>query len=74
MALVINDRVKVTSTTTGGTGAFAFRCSSKLALKTFTAGIGNSNTTYYTIFESRDYRTGKLVLGTVTDGTECKFD
>jgi len=50
MALVINDRVKVTSTTTG-TGAMALG-SAVTGFETFAAGIGNSNTTYYAIFTS----------------------
>ena len=48
MALVINDRVKVTSTTTG-TGAFALG-SAATGFETFAQGIGNNNTTYYCIF------------------------
>ena len=48
MALVINDRVKVTSTTTG-TGAFALGAA-VTGFETFAAGIGNNNTTYYCIF------------------------
>jgi hypothetical protein len=48
MALVINDRVKVTSTTTG-TGAFALG-SAVTGFETFAQGIGNNNTTYYCIF------------------------
>ena len=48
MALVINDRVKVTSTTTG-TGAMALG-SAVTGFETFAAGIGNNNTTYYCIF------------------------
>ena len=47
MALVINDRVKVTSTSTG-TGAFALGAAAT-GFEAFTA-IGNNNTTYYTIF------------------------
>ncbi len=47
MALVINDRVKVTSTSTG-TGAFALGVA-QTGFEDFTA-IGNNNTTYYTIF------------------------
>ena len=46
MALVVNDRVKETSTTTG-TGTFSLAGAS-LGFETFVAGIGNSNTTYYT--------------------------
>ena len=48
MALVINDRVKVTSTTTG-TGAFALGAAAS-GFETFAKGIGNNNTTYYCIF------------------------
>ena len=48
MALVINDRVKVTSTTTG-TGAFALGAA-VTGFETFAQGIGNNNTTYYCIF------------------------
>ena len=48
MALVINDRVKVTSTTTG-TGAIALG-SAVTGFETFAQGIGNNNETYYCIF------------------------
>ena len=48
MAFVINDRVKETTTTTG-TGAFALGGAVQ-GFETFGAGIGNSNTTYYAIF------------------------
>ena len=48
MALVINDRVKESSTTTG-TGAMALG-GAVSGFETFAAGIGNSNTTYYAIF------------------------
>jgi hypothetical protein len=47
MALVINDRVKVTSTSTG-TVAIALG-TAQTGFESFTA-IGNNNTTYYTIF------------------------
>ena len=50
MALVINDRVKVTSTTTG-VGAMALG-GAVTGFETFAAGIGNSNTTYYAIFNT----------------------
>ena len=48
MALVIKDRVKVTSTTTG-TGAMALGAAAT-GFETFAQGIGNNNTTYYCIF------------------------
>ena len=47
MALVINDRVKETSTTIG-TGAIALGTVST-GFITFATGIGNNNTTYYAI-------------------------
>ena len=47
MALVLNDRVKETTTTTGkGAITLAGAVSS---FETFAAGVGNSNTTYYAI-------------------------
>lgn len=48
MALVLNDRVKQTTTTTG-TGTITF-ASAVTGFETFAQGIGNSNTTYYAIF------------------------
>ncbi len=63
MALVINDRVKETSTTTG-TGTFDL-AGAVSGFETFVAGIGNSNTTYYAIVnENGEFEVG---LGTVTD-------
>ena len=47
MALVINDRVKETTTTTG-TGAVSLG-GAVTGFETFAAGVGNSNTTYYVI-------------------------
>jgi hypothetical protein len=47
MALVINDRVKETSTSTG-TGAFTL-AGAQTGFDTFALGIGGSNTTYYAI-------------------------
>ena len=63
MALVVNDRVKETSTTTG-TGTFSLAGAS-LGFETFVAGIGNTNTTYYSIVnENGEFEVG---IGTVTD-------
>ena len=65
MALLVHDRVKETSTTTGtGTLDLAGAVS---GFESFVAAIGNSNTTYYAITASNgDFEVG---LGTVTDGT-----
>jgi hypothetical protein len=67
MALVVNDRVKETSTTTG-TGTLSL-AGAVQGFETFVAGIGNSNTTYYTIVnEDGAFEVG---IGTVTDaGTD----
>lgn len=69
MALVINDRVKVTSTTTG-TGAFALGAA-VTGFETFAQGIGNNNTTYYCIFNqgTTEFEVG---LGTL-DGTSANL-
>ena len=69
MALVINDRVKVTSTTTG-TGAMALG-SAVTGFETFAAGIGNNNTTYYCIFNqgTTEFEVG---LGTL-DGSSANL-
>ena len=64
MALVLNDRVKETSTTTG-TGTLNLAGASS-GFVTFVAGIGNSNTTYYAIHaQGTDY--WEVGIGTVTD-------
>ena len=69
MALVINDRVKVTSTTTG-TGAIALGAA-VTGFETFAQGIGNSNTTYYCIFNqgTSEFEVG---LGTL-DGSSANL-
>jgi hypothetical protein len=64
MALVINDRVKETSTT-AGTGTLDL-AGAVTGFVTFVAGIGDTNTTYYTIFEQGTDR-WEVGLGTVTD-------
>ena len=66
MAFVINDRVKETSTTTG-TGTLDLG-GAQQGFETFVAGIGNTNTTYYAIFNqgTSEFEVG---IGTVTDAT-----
>jgi hypothetical protein len=66
MALVINDRVKETSTTTG-TGTLDL-AGAVTGFVTFVSGIGNSNTTYYAIFE-QGTNNFEIGIGTVTDAT-----
>jgi len=65
-ALVINDRVKETSTTSG-TGTFELAGASQ-GFETFVAGIGTGNKTYYCITNSTstEFEVG---IGTVTDAT-----
>ena len=66
MALVINNRVKETSTTTG-TGTLDL-AGVVTGFVTFVAGIGNSNTTYYAIHE-QGTANFEIGIGTVTDAT-----
>jgi hypothetical protein len=65
MALVVNDRVKETSTTTG-TGTFTLD-GAVSGFETFSSAIGNTNTTYYAIVnDNGEFEVG---LGTVGAGT-----
>ena len=66
MALVLNDGVKETSTTTG-TGTLDLAGASA-GFVTFVAGIGNSNTTYYAI-NAQGTSNWEVGIGTVTDAT-----
>jgi hypothetical protein len=66
MALVINDRVKETSST-AGTGTLDL-AGAVTGFVTFVAGIGDTNTTYYAIFEQGTVR-WEVGLGTVGDAT-----
>jgi len=66
MALVINDRVKETSTTEG---TITFNLAgAATGFDTFVSGIGDTNTTYYAIFlqGSTEWEVG---LGTIGDAT-----
>ena len=66
MALIVNDRVKETSTTTG-TGTLSL-AGAETGYESFVAGIGTGNTTYYAIElnSAGEYEVG---IGTVTDAT-----
>ena len=65
MALVVNDRVKETSVTTG-TGSFTLD-GAVTGFETFSSAIGNTNTTYYAISlqGGAEFEVG---LGTVSAG------
>ena len=66
MALVLNDRVKETTTTTG-TGTFNL-AGAVTGFETFVAGVGDGNTTYYaiTLPGTAEFEVG---LGTITDAS-----
>ena len=66
MALVINDRVKETTTTTG-TGTLNL-AGAVTGFETFVAGVGDGNTTYYaiTLPGTAEFEVG---LGTITDAS-----
>jgi hypothetical protein len=66
MALVIDDRVKETSTTTG-TGTLNLS-GAVSGFQTFVAGVGDGNTTYYAIV-NRDAAEWETGIGTVTDAS-----
>ena len=66
MALVIDDRVKETSTTTG-TGTLNLS-GAVSGFQTFVAGVGDGNTTYYAIV-NRDEDEWETGIGTVTDAS-----
>ena len=66
MALVLNDRVKETSTTQG-TGDITL-AGAVSGFITFNSGVGTSNTTYYCIFE-QGTNTFEIGLGTLSGST-----
>ena len=63
MALVVKDRVRENSTTTG-TGSLTLS-GAVTGFQTFSTGIGNGNTTYYAIVGGSEWEVG---LGTVSAG------
>jgi len=66
MALVLNDRVKETSTTTG-TGTIDLG-GAETGFETFVSGVGNGNTTFYAI-ELNSAGEFEVGIGTITDAT-----
>jgi hypothetical protein len=66
MALVINDRVKETSTTTG-TGTLNL-AGAETGYESFVSGVGTGNTTYYAI-ELNAAGEWEVGIGTVTSGS-----
>ena len=68
MALVINDRVKETSTTTGTGNITLAGVPSGQGTVTFATGIGTSNTTYYAI-HNQGTAEWEVGLGTLSGST-----
>ena len=68
MALVINDRVKETSTTTGTGDITLAGVPAGQGNVTFSSGIGVGNTTYYCIFE-QGTNTFEIGRGTLSGST-----
>ena len=68
MALVINDRVKENSTTSGTGNITLAGVASGQGNVTFSSGIGVGNTTYYCIFE-QGTNTFEIGLGTLSGST-----
>ena len=68
MALVINDRLKENSTTTGTGDITLAGVPSGQGNVTFSSGIGVGNTTYYCIFE-QGTNTFEIGLGTLSGST-----
>ena len=66
MALIVNDRVKETSTTTG-TGTLNL-AGAETGFESFVSGIGTTNTTYYAI-ELNSANEFEVGIGTVTDAS-----
>ena len=66
MALIVNDRVKETSTTTG-TGTINL-AGAETGYESFVSGIGTTNTTYYAI-ELNSANEFEVGIGTVTDAS-----
>ena len=68
MALIINDRVKETSTTSGTGNITLGGVTAGQGNVTFNSGIGTGNTTYYCIFEQGS-NLFEIGLGTLSGST-----
>ena len=68
MALVINDRVKENSTTSGTGNITLAGIAAGQGNVTFNSGIGTGNTTYYCIFE-QGTNTFEIGVGTLSGST-----
>jgi hypothetical protein len=64
MTFVVADRVQENGTVSSGTGSVSLS-GAVLGYQSFASGIGNNNTTYYTIYDPANY-TWEVGLGTVT--------
>lgn len=64
MTFVVADRVQENGTVSSGTGSVSLS-GAVLGYQTFASGIGNNNTTYYTIYDPANY-TWEVGFGTVT--------
>ena len=72
MALVINDRVKTTSTATGTSQTtFAISATPATGFQSFDAGVGTGNTTYYAIFNQGTSQ-WEVGLGTLSTSTNLQ--
>jgi len=66
MTFVVADRVQETGTVATGTGSVNL-AGAVNGYQSFASGIGNNNTTYYTIYDPASYA-WEVGLGTVTTG------
>jgi hypothetical protein len=71
MALVLADRVQETSTTSG-TGSITL-LGAVTGFQSFLSGIGNGNTTYYTIYE-QGTSNWEVGIGSLSGGTTLSRD
>ena len=71
MALVINDRGKETSTSTGTSQTTWTLAGAAMGFQTFNAGVGSGNTTYYCIFNQGTSQ-WEVGLGTLSTSTNLQ--